>query len=83
MNEIIKTRPKFTLYCECFHFEGEEYEETDPEGNRVIKTRMVKKESHIENYSFPYYCCRDVSGLFVFKYRQSSLSKKDFYCIGP
>ena len=81
MNEIIKTRPKFTLYCECFHFESEEYEDTDPEGNRVIKTRMVKKESHIEDYAIPYYCCRDVSGLFVLNTDKAHLAKKTFIAL--
>ena len=78
MSEIFQTKPKFTLSCECYHYETYEYETTDSEGNTVTETRTVKVVSHRENYIIPYYCCRDVSGLFVLNTDKNKIRKKAF-----
>ena len=81
MNEIFKAEPKLRLWCECYHYESEAYQDTDSEGNTVTKTRIVKVVSNKEDYTFPYYCCRDVSGLFVLNTDRAHLAKKTFIAL--
>ena len=78
MASIFKAVPIFTLYCECYHIETEEYTVTDEDGNTHTETRSYEVVTYRETYHIPYYCCRDVSGLFILNTDEKHIKRKAF-----
>ena len=78
MGKIFRTHPEISFHCECYHYENEYYTEIDNDGNEIRKSRKIKVTTHKEDYSLPYYCSRDVSGLFYLNCDKNNVRKKAF-----
>ena len=78
MGSFFQTRPTLTLKCECFHTETYTVTVTDSDGNEHEEERTHTVVTYRETYHIPYYCCRDVSGLFRLKADEKKLKKKAF-----
>ena len=63
MLSFFKDRPTYTLSLECYHYESEEEEYVDEEGNTQTRTHTYKVHSFNGKKNIEYYSCRDVSGL--------------------
>lgn len=78
MQLIFQQRPTISFHCECWHMENIQYTERDNQGRIQYKTRMERRTTHIETYSFPYYSARDVSGLFYLNMDKAEAEKKAY-----
>ena len=76
MESFFKTKPLFTLKCECYHTETYTVTVTDDEGNEKEEERSRTVVTYRETYQIPFYCCRDVSGLFRLNIDAKKLRKK-------
>jgi len=71
MVEYFKTPPTITLNCESYHFENKI-------GNNVGNYLGEEVITYKEDYIFPYYSQRDVSGLFYINCDKTNALKKKY-----
>ena len=78
MGRNFRTPPEICFHCECYHYVNVTYYTRDKNGHRHRHTRREKRVSYRENYIFPYYSERDVSGLFYLNCEKAYIEKKHY-----
>ena len=73
MQNLIQTPPIIQFFCECYHLEFRVSYSRYGGG-----TRSTKVISYSEKVQFPYYCARDVSGLFELNATKEEIKGKSF-----
>ena len=79
MGRNFRTPPEICFHCECYHYINVTYYTRDKNGHRHRHTRREKRVSYRENYIFPYYSERDVSGLFYLNCGKAYIEKKHYF----